>query len=958
MTGSTRHRRRWWRKRSDLCAALVVLAGLVGAPATAAAEPAPSAPAPTVVPALRSWNAGTGTFSLRPGSRIVVDAAHATDLLDDARTFAADLAAAGTERLAVVTGHRPGHGDVFLTEHAGDPAEAYELTVGTGDVTISGGGAAGVFYGEQSVEQILKTAGDHATLPAGSTRERPAQPERGLMIDTAREYWPVATLLSTIRQMAWMKLNTFHWHVTDSEAFRLRLPGYAGLAAARSYTPEDVRKIEAYARRYHVAVVPEMDIPGHATSLTAYRPSLRWDCPSMSQIIHAGRIDPGFTVDITKQANVAWLDGLTESFLSVFDSPVVHLGGDETPDANLQSQCPELATYAKSQGYAKTEDVFLAYENHLDDLVRSHGRTMEIWGWWPQVGGGSVTVDKDVRIQAWLGDEATFLAQGYRVLVSNEHSRLYVVPKDPPGTGNGNYIPDDSALYGSYALPSSPQVEGVQMAEWGDNAYSMPAAYFAHYLRRPMQILASIAWNGPQGGSHLDYELTADLVGSAPGVPETGDPGATVLHGTPYGADDAAAAFDGDPATAFTGQTAGIDRGPGQDAPVSEVRLLPRSNQSADLSALVGGRVQGCATGPDAGCRDLARVRWTPTMDWLTLPVDDGSRYRWLRYVAPSGSTGAVAEIQFLTPREGALQVGLQAPSRLSPDHPTTATVTLTNDSDRPVDHVSLRVTADGQADQGRLNGSTRAVPGAIGPRRTVAVPVTLPTEHAAAGDYRLSADVAYQRGAGTAERFTARATAAGTVPFTALAQAFDNIGTTDDANPQRGSVDGAMSSFSRQDLASAGAVAGKSLTAGGLRYVWPDTAAGEPDNAVAHGQTIPLSGRPARIGVLATATYAPSGGLTGTGTVTYTDGTTTSYTISVPDWSADSPAGAVVAVHGTEVNGFGRAQAGRTANVFSFTVPVDPGKRPASITLPAGPEWVAGKTPAIHVFALSTRSG
>lgn len=953
------------RRRSPrLGAALVALAGLVGVPAPASADPAPPAPpaapaAPAAVPALRSWTGGVGTFSLRPGSRVVVDAAHTTDLLDDARTFAADLAADGTERLPVVAGDHPDHGDVFLTEHAGDPAEAYELTVGAAEVTISGGGAAGVFYGEQSVEQILKAAGDHATVPAGSAHERPAQPERGVMVDTAREYWPVATLLTTIRQMAWMKLNTFHWHVTDSEAFRLRLPGYAGLAAARSYTPDDVRTVEAYARRYHVAVVPEMDIPGHATSITAYRPSLRWECPSMNQIIHAGRADPGFTVDITKQANVAWLDGLVESFLSVFDSPVVHLGGDETPDANLQSQCPELAAYAQSRNYTKTEDVFLAYENHLDDLVRGHGRTLEIWGWWPQVGGGaSVSVNKDVRVQAWLADEATFLAQGYRVLVSNEHSRLYVVPKDPPGTGNGNYIPDDAALYGSYAPPSSPRVDGMQMAEWGDNAFYLPAAYFARYLVRPMQVLASSTWNGPQGGGHLDYELTADQVGSAPGVPELGAPGATVPHGTPYGADDAGAAFDGDPATAATGQTAGIDRGAGPAGRVSAVRLLPRSNTSADLSALVGGRIQGCATGPDSGCRDLARVRWTPTMDWQTLPVDDDSGYRWLRYVSPPGSTGAVAEIQFLTPRESTLQVRVEAPARLSPDHATTATVTLTNDSARPVDQVSLRVTADGQADQGRLYGVPHAVPGAIAAGRSATVTVTLPTGHAAAGDYRVSADAAYQQDAGTAERYTARATALGTVPLTSLAQAFGNIGTTDDANPQRGSVDGAMSSFSRQDLAAAGAEPGKTLTAGGLRYVWPDAAEGEPDNALAHGQTIPLSGQSVRVGLLATGTYAPSGGLTGTGEITYTDGTTTPYTITVPDWTANAPAGVAVAVHGTKVNGSGRAQTARTANVFSFAVPADPGKRLASITLPAGAEWVAGKAPAIHVFALSTQSG
>jgi hypothetical protein len=953
------HRMRRSRSVSNLLAAVpVTLVGLMGVPAAAAAPV--SAAAPAVVPALQSWHAGAGTFSLRPGARIVVDVTHAADLRADARTFAADLATDGTEPLPVVTAGRPHGSDVFVTEHSGDPAEAYDLAVSGGGVTINGGGSAGVFYGEQSVEQILKGAADHATLPVGSTHETPAQSERGLMIDTAREYWPVATLEQAIRQMAWMKLNTFHWHVTDSEAFRLRLPGYAGLAAARSYTPADVHAIESYARRYHVTVIPEMDIPGHATSLTAYRPSLRWDCASMNQMIHAGRIDPGFTVDITKPANVAWLDNLVGSFLSVFDSSVVHLGGDETPDANLQGQCPELTDYAKAKGYAKPEDAFLALENHLDDLVRQHGRTMEMWGWWPQVGGGSsVTVNKDVRIQAWLGDEATFIAQGYHVVVSNEHSRLYVVPMDPPGTGNGNYIPDDSALYGSYAPTASPQVDGVEMAQWGDKAFYMPAAYFDHYLQRPMQVLASATWSGPQTDGYLDYEALTDQIGNAPGLPETVDPGATVLHGTPYGADDASMAFDGNPSTAFTGASAGIDLGAGHTTQVTGVRLLPKSNSSGDLSALVGGRVQGCTSGPDSGCHDLAQVRWTPTMDWLTLPVDGASRYRWLRYVSPSGSADAAAEIQFLAPPARAVEVGVQAPAQMSPRGSTAATVTVSNDSTRPIDHLSVRVSADGQADQGELVGSVLRPANSIAPGQTETVPVQISTGgRAAPGDYRISADVTYRQdpsGAGMAQQFTARGTAAASVPLTALSQAFDNIGTTDDANPELGSVDGAMSSFSRQDLAAAGAVPGHTLTAGGFRYTWPDAAPGDPDNTLAHGQTVPLSGRSAKVGVLATATYAPPAGLTGTGTITYTDGTTSAYTLTVPDWTTDSPAGTVVAVHGTKVNANGRAQSTRTANTFSLTVPTDPGKQLASITLPAGTDYIGVKLPAVHIFALST---
>ncbi|MFC4884632.1 family 20 glycosylhydrolase [Streptomyces beijiangensis] len=388
-----------------------------------------------MLPPLQHWSGGSGDFRLTRSSRIVVDRDRSSALTADARTFAADLAVLGADRLPVVRGDSPRAGDIFLTAGAG-AGEGYRLDVTAKSVTVSGAGPAGTFYGEQSLAQILKVSRDHASVPVGSSVEQPAQQERGLMIDTARSYWSVDSIKQLIRQLAWMKLNTLHWHITDSEFFRLDLPGHPGLAAAKSYSPADVRAVQDYAARYHVGILPEFDIPAHATSMTNHRPELRWDCPSMNSIISAGRVDPGFTVDITKPANVAWLDGLVKEVSALFDSPVIHLGGDETPQPALQASCPELVDHAAAKGYQKTEDVFLAYENHLDDVLAAQGKRMQIWGWWPQVGGsGSVTVNKDIRIQAWLGDEDTFIKQGYDVVVSNEHSRLYVVPsyaRGPP----------------------------------------------------------------------------------------------------------------------------------------------------------------------------------------------------------------------------------------------------------------------------------------------------------------------------------------------------------------------------------------------------------------------------------------------------------------------------------------------------------------------------------------------
>ncbi|WP_328891580.1 family 20 glycosylhydrolase [Streptomyces sp. NBC_00316] len=863
--------------------------------------------------------------------------------------------ALGGETLPVVLGSAPKPGDIFVTADGDGAGEGFRIDVTEQSIALSGDGPTGTFYAEQSVEQILKTAPDHASVPVGNSEDAPAQRERGLMIDTARKYWSIASIKQLIRQLAWTKLNTLHWHFTDAEFFRLDLPGYPGLAADKSYSPDDVRAVQDYAARYHVTILPEFDIPAHATAMTDYRPSLRWDCPSMNSMISPGRIDPGFTVDITKPANVAWLDGLVENITKLFDSPVIHLGGDETPQTALQEQCPELADYAATRGFQKTEDVFLAYANHLDDLLARHGKRMQIWGWWPQAGGsGSVTVNKDVRIQAWLGDEDYFIDQGYDVVVSNEHSRLYVVPSYAPGTANGTYIPDDNALYSAYTLPESDRVRGVEMAQWGDRAYTMTDAYMLSYLRRPLQVLASTAWGSPRMGNYLDYEVYADAVGTAPGVPETADPDARPVSGVAFGPDGAQAAFDGDPATAFASATAGVSAGLdlGADGAVrpAAVRLLPRSNSSADLASLVGGTVQGCTDGPDSGCRTLTTVEWTPTRDWITLPIDAPEHYRWLRFTGAPSAKPVLAELQFLaTPTN--VQLTVQAPETLRPGHDNTVSAVITNNSGRALPHVTVWLSAHHLLNSAPLSGTPLTLSTAVPPRqsRTVHFRVS-PDTDLTPGSYRFTAAADYDA------HNRIHATALSEVPLRSLSQAYDNIAVTDDGNPQPGNIDGALSSYSAQGLAVAGVRAGGQVQAGGFAFTLPERFAGTEDNAIAHSQVIPLCGSASRVGLLVTGTYAPADGLTGTVTLSYTDGTTSTTTITVPDWATTTPpAGTVVAADGGKANGQGRAQISRTAKLYAIGVDADPDKQLASVTLPAGPRYLRAKAPMIHVFAIAT---
>jgi alpha-L-fucosidase len=180
------------------------------------------------------------------------------------------------------------------------------------------------------------------------------------------------------------------------------------------------------------------------------------------------------------------------------------------------------------------------------------------------------------------------------------------------------------------------------------------------------------------------------------------------------------------------------------------------------------------------------------------------------------------------------------------------------------------------------------------------------------------------------------------------LAATFDNVATTADADTGPGNFDGSGYSYSRTALANAGAVPGATITASGVTFTLPDVPAGAPDNTVAQGQTFRLRGS-GSVGFLMAGSY---GRATGTGHVTYSDGSTDNYTLTAPDWLATTPpAGGAIAIGSGYRNGRGGPGPG-AANIFSVSIPLTPGKTLSSVTLPSGGPAVAGSA-ALHVFAV-----
>jgi beta-glucosidase len=188
------------------------------------------------------------------------------------------------------------------------------------------------------------------------------------------------------------------------------------------------------------------------------------------------------------------------------------------------------------------------------------------------------------------------------------------------------------------------------------------------------------------------------------------------------------------------------------------------------------------------------------------------------------------------------------------------------------------------------------------------------------------------------------------TVPQASVAAAFGNTGISDDTDTGAASFDGNGASYSAQALASAGVTPGAGLSFDGIGFTWPDVAAGQPDNVVADGQAIDISGQGSELGILDSSTYGVS---SGTGTITYTDGSAQSFSLTVDDWYKAAPAGSNAVIVAPYRNTPGNVQDQNVVNVFEQSIPLQAGKTVAAVTLPDISAAAADGTTTLHVFAI-----
>src|SRR5438270_1812775 len=302
--------------------------------------------------------------------------------------------------------------------------------------------------GLQTFLQLVETTPAGFAAPAVNIDDKPRFPWRGLMIDAGRHFMPLDVIKRNLDGMAAVKLNVFHWHLSENKGFRVESKKFPKLHEMGSgglyYTQGEVRDVIAYARDRGIRVTPEFDMPGHSTAWFVGYPDLA-SAPGPYAVERKwGVFDPA--MDPTKEHTYHFLDEFIGEMAKLFPDQFFHIGGDEVNGKQWGAN-PKIKDFMRAHGMKTNQDLQAHFNKRVQEIVSKHGKTMIGWDeiLRPEL-------PKSVVIQSWRGQESLAQAakQGYRSLLSHGYyidlmwpaSQHYAV--DPMSDAAANLSPEES----------------------------------------------------------------------------------------------------------------------------------------------------------------------------------------------------------------------------------------------------------------------------------------------------------------------------------------------------------------------------------------------------------------------------------------------------------------------------------------------------------------------------------
>ena len=320
-------------------------------------------------------------------------------------------------------------------------AEGYRLNIDSNQVVLSAGKSAGLFYGLQTLRQLLPPEpGKEISLPCLSIIDQPRFEWRGFMLDEARHFFGVQIVKQVLDWLAFFKINRFHWHLTDYQGWRVEINQFPRLAEVggrrdgsqrRSfskryaymdptphqgwYTQAEIREIVSYAAARNITIIPELDLPGHFTAALAAYPEL--GCTKEPMKVRA---EWGIFEDVACVGNLAtreFLYAVLDEMADLFPGPYFHLGGDEVKTDHWRS-CPDCQRVKQENSLDSFSQLTSLIMNDLGKFLHKKGKTPIVWN---EALGPKL--DKRTVVMHWTPHPFTFsitrraLVDGYKVIL-------------------------------------------------------------------------------------------------------------------------------------------------------------------------------------------------------------------------------------------------------------------------------------------------------------------------------------------------------------------------------------------------------------------------------------------------------------------------------------------------------------------------------------------------------------
>ena len=474
----------------------------------------------TIIPHPAQLTPKNGSFTVWKGTSIMVD--------DEVFMPVASLLARQAEkvmgsRYAV----RKGRSDsgILFSRNTTLGAEAYAMEVTSKKITIQASTGAGAFYALQTLLQLMPPpmSGDERSalamsVPNCSIQDSPRFNYRGLMLDVGRYFFKVEDIKRFLDVMASYKLNTFHWHLTEDQGWRIEIKKYPLLTQVSSvrkesmlghyrdkqydgkphggfYTQDQVREIVAYAADRYITVIPEIEMPGHSQAVLAAYPQFGVNPDKIYQV--ATRWGVSEDVLAPREETFTFLEDVLSEVMDLFPGPYIHIGGDECPKTQWRESrfCQNLI---KQLGLKDEDELQSYFIRRIDKFITSRGR--KLLGWDEILEGG---LSPNATVMSWRGVKGGVEAakQGHDVVMSpNSFFYLDYYQGDPRTEPLA--IGGDLPLAKSYSFePDLPEltaeearhVVGIQANVWTE--YISDIGY-AEYMTYPRTLaLAEIAWS-------------------------------------------------------------------------------------------------------------------------------------------------------------------------------------------------------------------------------------------------------------------------------------------------------------------------------------------------------------------------------------------------------------------------------------------------------------------------------